>query len=208
MFYSPAYLRCLVHSALLSPRAFRPVKQLAALHSKYPLVGPTTRAILLSTYVKFYNLYDVRTCLSFSALFLCPLRFRRLQGAGWFHIDQGTACCAQEEEVRSRVREVFHKNRNYIDSEIQQRAAEYAQMVDTVGDDAMVLVVPAGCVCSGCLRAPHVVTTVIHGGLCSCWILNASLLPPGCDFRANARIRGRAVLGDADSAQTQGRNGG
>ena len=35
------------------------MQQLNALHSKFPFAANPTRAILLNTYIKFYNMYDV-----------------------------------------------------------------------------------------------------------------------------------------------------
>ena len=40
-------------------RFARPMQQLNALHSKYPFVSNQTRSILMNTYIKFYNMYDV-----------------------------------------------------------------------------------------------------------------------------------------------------
>lgn len=65
-----------------------PQKQFDLLHSKFDLVSVATKALLLNTYLKFFNNYH-------------------------------------DEVMRNKIRAVFDSYRNFIDSDMQQRANEY-----------------------------------------------------------------------------------
>jgi len=64
-----------------------------SLYKKYETSDLTTQGILLTTFIKMYNLYEI-------------------------------------DEIREKIKEIFFSNRNYIDSEIQQRACEYFNLIN------------------------------------------------------------------------------